>query len=345
VVVDGQEQKQYDRIEGGSLVFSPDSMRVAYVARAGKNHLVVVDGQEQKQYDKTKKQALVFSPDSNRMAYLASVGVWCIVVDGHEQLQFRSVGPPFFSPDSQRLAYALTRKERWFKTTVGSVVVDGQEGKDYDLKGEYPKLPSLVFSPDSKRLAYWWEIDAGSETSPRKGFVVVDRQEGKAYESGGPPVFSPDSKRLAHVAVADGKAFVVVDGQEQRRYDRVSSLVFSPDSKRVAYVASVGVWFIIKKMVVIDGQEGSQYDRILAPPEGGGVIFDSPNQLHYVVQKGNPLFLVEERISSLSQDENVEASMNRLCENCGNEYAYDDARYCTSCGATLDHRATTPEEG
>ena len=49
-------------------------------------------------------------------------------------------------------------------------------------------------------------------------------------------------------------------------------------------------------MVVIDGQEGSQYYGIVAPPVGGGVIFDSPNQMHYLARKGNAFCLVEESI-------------------------------------------------
>ena len=46
-------------------------------------------------------------------------------------------------------------------------------------------------------------------------------------------------------------------------------------------------------MVVIDGLEGSQYDDIIADPERGSVIFDSPNQLHYMARKGNAFYLVE----------------------------------------------------
>ena len=56
-VVDGQEGKRYDRIVERSLVFSPDSQRVAYVARREYfsfpfgfslgGDVVVVDGQEE----------------------------------------------------------------------------------------------------------------------------------------------------------------------------------------------------------------------------------------------------------------------------------------------------------
>ena len=51
MVVDGVEGKEYDGIGQGSLVFSPDSKRVAYAAQRGGKQLVVVDGVEGKEYD------------------------------------------------------------------------------------------------------------------------------------------------------------------------------------------------------------------------------------------------------------------------------------------------------
>ena len=51
VIIDGKEEKQYDGIVKGTLIFSPDSKHVAYRARAGNKQFVVVDGKEEKQYD------------------------------------------------------------------------------------------------------------------------------------------------------------------------------------------------------------------------------------------------------------------------------------------------------
>ena len=66
VVLDGEEQEQHDGIANPGIIFSPDSQRWGYGARAGKKSLVVVDGQEQKQYDGFA-EAFVFSPDSKRL--------------------------------------------------------------------------------------------------------------------------------------------------------------------------------------------------------------------------------------------------------------------------------------
>ena len=71
VVVDGVEGKEYDGIGKGTLVFSPDSKRVAYEAQRGGKWLVVVDGVEGKEYDGIVEGTLVFSPDSKRVAYVS----------------------------------------------------------------------------------------------------------------------------------------------------------------------------------------------------------------------------------------------------------------------------------
>jgi hypothetical protein len=51
VVVDGKEEKYYDRIGVGGPIFSPDSMHLAYVAEAGDQWFVVVDGEEGNRYN------------------------------------------------------------------------------------------------------------------------------------------------------------------------------------------------------------------------------------------------------------------------------------------------------
>ena len=378
VVLDGQEQGQYGRIEG--LAFSLDSRRLAFVVRARREQFVVVDRQEQKRYEVIETGSLVFSPDSQRLAYLArSPGFnWVLVVDGQNHwVCHERVGSLVFSPDSQRMACVFLGKSQYVIVEGGGecckgeeeldlsndvqqrgyvtlewvgeefwvgdwaqgkgynqvgelvfspdsrllaylaccmgaeylelfAVADGHEGKHYEDKQSesfsYQMGEDLVFSPDGQRLAYVIMVDGNV-------FVVVDGKEGKHYPSRGrrPPIFSPDSQRLAYVARTGFKEveFVVVDGQEEKRYDwiRERSLVFSPDSRRFAYIAPVrtlrlGVIKVGKcHMVVINGQEGNQYDGILAPPEGGGIIFDSPSQLHYIARKGKTFFLVDERLT------------------------------------------------
>ena len=78
VMVDGVARKTYTSIlrlpltEAGvqqQIKFSPDGLRVAYVARRGERFLVVVDGKEGPEYERIRVGALSFSPDSRRLAY------------------------------------------------------------------------------------------------------------------------------------------------------------------------------------------------------------------------------------------------------------------------------------
>ena len=146
-------------------------------------------------------------------------------------------------------------------------------------------------------------------------FVVLDGHEEKPYEIGVPlyggeivPVFSPDSQRFAFLVIFDAgnnetydlSGTVVVDGQDEKPYPWVEkdSLVFSPDSQRVAYVAHEGPPYGGEPVfVVLDGREGRCYDAIVVPPRSPGIIFDSPNQLHYMARKGSAFYLIEERLT------------------------------------------------
>ena len=59
----------------GSLKASPNSKRVAYVAKHGEKWEVVVDGLEGKEYADIGKGFPIFSADSKRTAYIAKAGV------------------------------------------------------------------------------------------------------------------------------------------------------------------------------------------------------------------------------------------------------------------------------
>jgi Tol biopolymer transport system component len=286
VVVDGVEGKGYDEILDGRIpvpeppVFSPDSRRVAYAARRGGEWLVVVDGVEGKKCDTVG--APVFSPDSRRVAYGAARGdKGLVVVDGIEREVDGRIYRLMFSPDSRHVAYEVVRG--FPNSTLSgkeSFAVDGVEGKAYDLKQSIGGLRGFVFSPDSRRVAYVAELPCRDpQTGLGKEFVVVDGVEGKEYDliylegSKDTPLFSPDSRRVAYMARLGGKLFMVVDGVEGK--EGSGSPVFSPDGRRLAYLAAHGG----KQLVVVDSVEGKEYPLIyfpgmeLAPPLGGPPVF------------------------------------------------------------------------
>jgi len=221
VVVDGKENKQYDRIGEQYPIFSPDSKRVAYIAQQGKKQFAVVDEKKGKGYDGIWEGSLIFSPDSKQLAYVAQKGdEQFVVVNGKEGKHYEAVGDIAFSPDSKYLGYVAQKGNKQF------VVVDGKEDKQYD------NIKSLIFSPDNNKIAY-------IATEGDKQFVVVGDKEDKQYDSIKFLLFSPDGKRLAYIAKQDYEEFVVLDGVEQKHYYGIYSFLFSPDSKRFAYVANV----------------------------------------------------------------------------------------------------------
>ena len=179
VVLDGEDQKPYDEISPFSpIVFSPDGKRMAYAARVGPKWLIVLDGSEGKAYDRILPQQIVFSSDSRRLAYVAQVGQqWTVVADGSDKKFYDAVGSPIFSPDGTRIAYIAGVGKKWawdmlrpYQTIRnGVVVLDGVEQKPYDYIG------GLVFTPDSRRLAYAARTNA-------KTVIVVDGMEGPQYE-------------------------------------------------------------------------------------------------------------------------------------------------------------------
>jgi hypothetical protein len=146
------------------------------------------------------------------------------------------------------------------------VVLDSAEGKEYDglCVDIFPEAPGkeryLVFSPDSKRFAYF-AISGG------KWLAVVDGAEGKPYDDVclRSLIFSPDSKRLAYAAGEEQQWLIVLDGTEgASKYQEVidGSLVFSPDSKRFAY-GTIARGFAGIDSVIIDGVE----QKVFQPPK------------------------------------------------------------------------------
>ena len=135
----------------GTMTFSPDSKRLAYVAgapQAGSRVSMILDGAEGKQYDGIGMNALTFSPNSKRFAYPARRGdVWFVVDDRKELKAYESViGPIAFDDEGERMAYAAKSDGTW------SIVVDGREGEPYDF------AVNPVFSRDGRRLETGFKI-------------------------------------------------------------------------------------------------------------------------------------------------------------------------------------------
>lgn len=296
MVVDGTPGNSFDSVD--APFFSPDSKRVAYVARRAKRQFVVVDGQEQKAYDAVGR--LTFSPNSKHLSYEAVVNEKCLLIlDGQEGKGYDSVKlGPGFSADGARLVAVVAQSNNLI------VVINGRESEPYEklVAGDFVLSPdgkriayavkkgdkqlaiidgaaqapfdhissnAMSFSPDSKRVAY-----VAATVANGADCVVLDGVQQKPYEGilVGTPLFSPDSKRVAFGAKHDGKWRFVIDGVEGKAYDFIEPpaiQIFSPDSQRVAYRAATGK----SPMVVLDGVEST-------PAEYVGPISFSPDSKH-----------------------------------------------------------------
>jgi hypothetical protein len=253
VWLDGVEGPAYEKILS-PLLFSPVGGRLAYVARkAGESKVVVLDGKEVGTNQGFKPGEFSFSPDGKHFAYTTS----------HPTNEFVSV-PPYSIPvewaniTQYPLPPADVKSIVLHGFTPLSVVLDGQAGRGYaTLNG-----PTLLFSPDSKHLAYVAVPVTTKNPVKGPGLVVLDGVETGVYDdvfSG--PVFSPDSRRLAFVILEQGKKHVVVcncplessgEGQVGPAYDSIAEgLTFSPDSKHVVYRAKREG----KMFLVVDGKE------------------------------------------------------------------------------------------
>jgi hypothetical protein len=201
-VVDGREGKSYDGIVVGSMVYSPNSQRLAYFAKQGQMWFTIIDGKEDPDVTcLVTGHPLVFSPNSQRVAYLAcDRRFWFAVVDGkqgkhYDQLEAHGI---FFSTDSRRYAYGAIESSKWIP------VVDGKEGRRYDgLTFNNP------FSPDGQRVGYVADRNQAN-------WVVVDDAEFGPYdhivrnEIG----FSPDGRHAAYILHSDQSERVGIDGTE-----------------------------------------------------------------------------------------------------------------------------------
>lgn len=248
-----------------------------------------------------------------------------MVVDGNEGKEYWAVSEPVFSPNGQRVAYrACLTKPKLTKITHGRwakanevVVVDGEESQVHacDLsRNDFNSnwlVPSIVFSPDGKRVAYAASASETLSTSYEVGkkFIVIDgKAEDASFDGIAGLSFSPDGKRIAFAAKRGPDIVAVIDGVEHRTNIQgrfplnpvtVGAPIFSPDSRQVAYVRSRGT--VGKKFwkgksggelqIVVNGVASETFDRI------ADLVWESPTTLRTVACRGNRCFRIELEMS------------------------------------------------
>ena len=158
VVVDGIEQGHYDEIGLGSIQFSLDSQRIAYIAESDRysrplmdggsvraKARLVIDGEDGKQCDEIDYHSFCFSPDSKRTAYVALEGnEHVLVIDGNE-VDMTSI--------SERRTMRPRIKEAFFSAHYESVG-GGLLWDNTSIAKKIAPDPVIFFSPNSQRVAY-----------------------------------------------------------------------------------------------------------------------------------------------------------------------------------------------
>jgi hypothetical protein len=210
------EPKGYSFQSGNELIlWSPDSRHVASVMLKGdrgkKNdrYAVFVDDQEVtaaaiRPY--LDARHCRWSPDSRRFAYIGrdDKNEECMVVDG-KVLEPRGAVRDFaFSPDSQRFAYiALTRRSDKHEVICDGKILDVfSDPSIYGMFGWTHDVACVVFSPDSKHLAY---VGHNLKNEKNKEFWYVGMD-------GRNNTFKTNDDILTCPAFADGKLmYVAID--------------------------------------------------------------------------------------------------------------------------------------
>jgi WD40 repeat protein/serine/threonine protein kinase len=230
-----------------SLAYSPDGTRLASASTTWDSTKKAYVAGEAKVWDAQTGQvlltiqghadSLVFGPDGKRLiggGRDGKVTVWNAQT-GQEISSIKGdlyvVGA--FSPDGKRLA-------GWFYNVGDEVkVCDAQTGQKLLTLRHASYIPSVAFSPDSKRLATasrdntvkLWDAQTGQELLSLKGdFDIV--------------AFSPDGKRLAGGDLGGTmKVWDAQTGQELlslKDSNGTSSMAFSPDGKRLVNASPRG---------------------------------------------------------------------------------------------------------
>ena len=110
-----------------SVLFSPDSRRIAYLAHSGPTRKIYVNGKAEDVEMDFLVGGMVFSDDSKRLAYGGRRGNrFFLVLDGKQGDEYDALGYFGFSQDGKHIAFTAKKGDKMV------IVVDGKERATYD---------------------------------------------------------------------------------------------------------------------------------------------------------------------------------------------------------------------
>lgn len=237
--------KAGENVYADSLRTSPDQRHLAYVSQSDAGPRVWTDGAAGHIYEKIGM--LRYAPEGHRLAYqVKKNGKLSVVLDGQKGPDFSNVGTMRFSPDGSRFAYRAADEEN-----KQFIIIDNKQGPTFQ---GIP--PEIIFSPDSKHVAYVGISPTGSH------IFLLDHKKRQAHDTITDITFSPDSRHVAYAAQKNGRWHVVKDNKIGPAYKKVGDLTFSPDSRHLAYTAHKAT----RAVIVKDGEEIEAAAGFLARP-------------------------------------------------------------------------------
>jgi WD40 repeat protein len=282
VFVDGKPGPAWEM--AGLTAFSDDSRHVAYAAKEHGVLFIVLDDQKGPPLARILQgNPFRFRPGSGEVVYPALVNdKWRMFSRGQWEPEYDGLGPAVFSKDGMHMAYVAQRAGAQPGQAEAVAVIDGRPGP------AYAGIDGIAFSDDGKSVGYAATKEGGVR-------VVVNGKELGPFKAhgAGVPLWNADGSRYAFYASADeeGKTCIVTSAGKGRTFDEVKGLAFSPCGRWLVYAARRGTTWC----VVINGSEGQPHDDVLAEL-GGGIVFDSPTHVRYVVKDMSTYAIVDEEL-------------------------------------------------
>jgi len=233
---------------GTNPVFAPDGKSLAFI-RDGELWRIGTDGKDERKVVKSALPMIAeaqWSPDGSRIALIATSGggrLYAIGADGRDERYLAPGTRPLWSPDGSRLAFFFG--SGIFVMSRGAEDITLVATTMYsDAIAPCTSGPTMTWSPDSKRLAYW---TYGIRQTPYAGGVihVWDGHTDKRVADGYGPVWLPDGQTLAFTdsAATNPPACAVSTvpahgGTPALALEGALSPSWTRDGKYLAYLAS-----------------------------------------------------------------------------------------------------------
>jgi hypothetical protein len=262
------------RLPGGSLTFSPDSKRRAYVTASGDEAFRVVTDSVPGPELRELVARPFFSPDGKHLAYAGRDSAGChAYLDNTPGPAFDEVRELVFSGDGRTFGYLAQVSDTW-------KVVVNQEVKHFFADGSVPSL--LQLDQSGANTAFLLENDG-------QYLVMHNAERGPDHDGQVERVvLSSDGSRVAYSVQAyvdfQYVGTVFVDGEANEDYSEIVSqtMQFSPDSKHYAYFADDASGLT----VVLDGERVALCHSLAT----GGPYFHPDGTLEYLGTRDGTLY-------------------------------------------------------